>query len=290
MIISLHPRCLATQICGGLVKHLKILTKKPIKVGGNADRGTGWELLDKHHKASLQKQIRLDRPLFLTFSFPCKFHGGWTGFNKWRDPENYTKAIKCATQMSRWCATLAMEQLDRGLEFFLEHSGNTDIMADDLWLKVLKHPRVKTWRSPMCAHGLESPDGGPIEKMARFMTTSQHVMDEINRPCPGHSSHKVISGYCQGYKLSTYVQTWTPKLNSRLANGMIATARSRGWIGNVAAGSRNSWLVSDAEKKSDSALLDIAVLICPKCTGKDKKSKHTAIPGECRIASLRSFD
>ena len=266
------PKVLATQICGGMGNLLIQLQKLHIKTGVNADRCTGWELHLNEHKTNLKQQITDDVPLFLACSFPCKYHGGWTNFNSWRDPEGYTKPKEYAKRLSRWCGKRCLEQLDKGLEFFVEHSGTSDIMHDDLWKRVLDHPRVTAFRAPMCAHDLICPEGEPILKMSWFITTSPEVRTALKRDCPGHERHKEISGFCQGYKLSTWTQTWTPTFNKRLAKAMIATARRRNELESVA---KSSF---------------VGAFTCPKCTGADKDAKHSAIPGQCRIANLRSFD
>ena len=266
------PKVLATQICGGMGNLLIQLQKLHIKTGVNADRCTGWELHLNEHKTNLKQQITDDVPLFLACSFPCKYHGGWTNFNSWRDPEGYTKPKEYARRLSRWCGKRCLEQLDKGLELFVEHSGTSDIMHDDLWKRVLDHPRVTAFRAPMCAHDLICPEGEPILKMSWFITTSPEVRTALKRDCPGHERHKEISGFCQGYKLSTWTQTWTPTFNKRLAKAMIATARRRNELESVA---KSSF---------------VGAFTCPKCTGADKDAKHSAIPGQCRIANLRSFD
>ena len=180
------------------------------KSGLAFDIKQGWDLLDPSVQKHVDKVLDEAKPDLLVLCPECKHWGGWYRLNQYKLPMWRRLANKqVAEKQVLFCIQQAKKQIKRGGRVLFEHPWSSNLWKFPPMRKLLKSMHL--CKAAMCAYGLTSPEGIPIQKNTG-LAVSHADMCHLAQTCPGHVEHKVIAGKCEdGELLSSKTAEYTPE-------------------------------------------------------------------------------
>ena len=184
---------------------------------GSFDLSNGWDWSDATQRQKAEMTIEMVAPDVLCMSPPCgplSIMQQMTPEAKRIDPEQHAREVREAKSMMRWCARLAMKQVQAGRDFVFESSDRSGAWQDHV-LKTIEQQLGQTSVAvPACAVGLRDKSSRRLfSKRWRFLTTSPALRAALERlHCSGDHEHQTVEGASGGVARSIQSQMYPTKL------------------------------------------------------------------------------
>lgn len=185
------------------------------KSGLSFDIKQGWDLLSPSTQKHVDEILDEAKPDLLVLCPECKHWGGWYRMNQYKLPMWRRLANKrIAEKQVLFCIQQAKKQIKRGGRVLFEHPWSSNMWKFPPMKKLLNSMHL--CKASMCAYGLVSPEGIPIQKNTG-LAVSHADMCHLAQTCPGHESHQTIAGRCEDGELlsaktaeytSEFCRTW----------------------------------------------------------------------------------
>ena len=184
----------------------RIAKKFGMVAGSSMDLTNGWDFNREDHKRQAWSKIRDEAPYLLIGSPPCTYfsvlqelnkavHGDKPGWQARFDAEK-DKAIKHV----EFCCALYKHQIKQGRHFLHEHPWTARSWRLPCVDELLKHPSVAIAQGHMYQFRMTSHidrrggEVGLVKKPTGFMTSSQFLLRELDKKCPGGHQHVPLVG------------------------------------------------------------------------------------------------
>ena len=195
-----------------------------LKASISLDKDTGWDANVESERERAKSLLLKHKPWLLMVSPECRMYSSiQRNCNKKKmDPTLWDEQLAEADQHLQFAMDLVIKQGQAGRKFVFEHPSGAASWQTDIVQRVVKEvlPEARVVRFAQCRFGLCAPNGQPLQKLTKFMTNSdavvqcfqgcQCVCDSLNL------THATIEGSMDGHRMSRWAQKYPAQLVSAL--------------------------------------------------------------------------
>ena len=152
----------------------------------------------ERHRAAALEYIRRVKPKLIIGSPECTMFSTLQKLSGWN--ANKTEQLVEAKKHIEFVVQLYKEQIENGRWFLHEHPHQATSWDLEEIKKLEKELNVQLVVADQCMYGLRTrsrTDKGfkPARKRTKFMTNSPEIARVLNKLCPGHHDHEMLTGW-----------------------------------------------------------------------------------------------
>lgn len=163
------------------------------------EQGRAWDFDDPACRRRAVQLVRQSRPFMLIGSPMCTWFSTLMSMNfPQMTEEQKEQGMARARRHLAFSIYLYRIQLQEGRHFLHEHPAGASSWKDECVTSFMRaHPGLYTTVSHMCRFGMQSTledrvTMAPVAKPTRWLTSSRHVAEALNRRCLGGHRHAVL--------------------------------------------------------------------------------------------------
>ena len=184
---------------------------------GAFDLSSGWDWTDPVQRKKAEVTVEMVAPDVLCMSPPCgplSILQQMIPESKRVHPERHAQEVREAKSMVRWCARLAMRQVQQGRDFVFESSDRSGAWQDEVLAAVERRLGCSSVAVPACAVGLRDKSSRKLfSQRWRFLTSSPALRASLQRlHCSGDHDHQTVEGSSGGVARSIQSQVYPSRL------------------------------------------------------------------------------